>query len=117
VDVWISLRSDDQIAQLESLSDWLHGEPELGSRVRLVGSGPRQTEMGAWADSLVVAAGAGGVLSVLAGSLRTWLSHPRRSDVRIRVRTSADHGFEIDAKRISTEDIDRLLRQLIDTAE
>jgi len=117
VDVWISLRSADQVSQLESLSDWLHGEPELGSRVRLVGSEPRPTEMGALAASLVVAAGAGGVLSVLAGSLRAWLSHPRRSDVRIRVQTSADRGFEIDAKRVSTEDIDRLLRQLVDPAE
>ena len=117
MDVWISLYGADQATQLESLSDWLRGEPELGSRVRLIGSEPRPTEMGALADSLVVAAGGGGVLSVLAGSLRAWLSHPRRSDVRIRIQTSADQGFEIDAKRVSPEDIDRLLRQLVDTTE
>src|ERR1700727_2059922 len=72
VEILISLAGGDQVAGLESLGDWLRGEPELAGRVRVSGSAPREGELGALADVLVVAVGSGGTLSVLAASLKSW---------------------------------------------
>jgi hypothetical protein len=58
--------------------------------------------MGALGDALVVAVGAQGTLSVLALSLKAWLSQPRRSDVRIRVENGDGRVVEIDAHNVLT---------------
>ena len=89
-------------AELESLHDWLQAEPELGGRVRVVRHQPGGGEMGALGDALVVAVGAQGTLSVLALSLKAWLSQPRRSDVRIRVENGDGRVVEIDAHNVLT---------------
>jgi Effector Associated Constant Component 1 len=109
VDIRISVTKGD-LADLESLDDWLSEEHELAGRVKLAGSAPRDGELGALSESLVVALGSGGAITVvgaaLAGALRTWLAHPRRSDVRVKVRLPDGTSVEIDAKRVSAGDID-----------
>ena len=113
MEVRISCVGGDRAADIEALSDWLRGEPELAGRLRVAGPMPREGELGALADALVVAVGSGGTLSVLAASLKAWLAQPRRSDVRIRIQQDGGETVEIDANRIDSEHVDALIRQAL----
>ena len=111
---------DGGLADLESLDDWLRAERELAGRVRLDGPEPRKGELGALTETLVVALGSGGTISVvgtaLAGALKAWLSLARRSDVTIKVHRADGSSVEIDAKRVNAGDIDvgAAIRQALD---
>ena len=86
----------------EELVHWLSREPALRGRVRRASRTVTAGTLGPGAAVLEVAVGGGGALTVLATSLKTFLSLPRRSDVKITV-TSAQDGtrtVEIDAKRV-----------------
>ncbi|MEU5597167.1 hypothetical protein [Streptomyces sp. NPDC020298] len=107
----ISVRSEDPVRDAESLTDWLRGEPALAGKVRLTGSAPRPGQLGTALDTVTVLLGAGGPLTVLASCLRTWITQPRRSDVRLKVELDGGRVVEIDAKRVGAEDVERLLRQ------
>ena len=111
MDVRVSIVSGNQSDELESLDDWLQAEPALSGKIRLSKPVPQQGELGSLADALVVAVGAGGALSVLAGSLRAWLSQPRRSNVRIRLRGEGGRTVEISAERIDAQNIETLVRE------
>jgi hypothetical protein len=113
VKVFVSLIDGQQSAQLESLSDWLRGEPQLAGRVSATGAGPASGELGALSDALVVAVGSGGTLSALAMSLKGWLSQPRRSDVIIRVRRDDGATVEVAADRVDGQQIEALLREVL----
>ena len=114
MDVRISLVGGNPAADLESLDDWLQGEPELAGRVKLAAQVPREGELGALVEVLVASVGSGGALSVLATSLRAWLSQPRRSDVRIRVEGDNGRTVEIDADRVDAQQAEVLLREALD---
>ena len=115
MDVRISLVGGNPAGDdLESLDDWLQGEPELSGRVRASAPVPREGELGAVTDVLVAAVSSGGALSVLAAALYAWLSRPRRSDVRIRVQGDAGRVVEIDADRVNAQQAEALLRQALD---
>jgi hypothetical protein len=101
-------------ADLESLDDWLQGEPELAGRVRASAPVPREEELGALAEVLVAAVSSGGVLSVLATSLYAWLSQPRGSDVRIRVQGDNGRSVEINAERVNAQQAEDILREVLD---
>jgi hypothetical protein len=116
VKVRISLAGGDQAAELESLSDWLRGEPELAGRIGMAGANPRVGELGTLSDALVVAVGAGGTLSVLASSLAAWLSQPRRSGVHIRVQGETGRVVEVDADGVSGERVEALVREVLGSA-
>ena len=113
MEVRISCVGGDRTVGIESLSDWLRGEPELAGRLRVAGPTPGEGELGALADVLVVAAGSGGTLSVLATSLKAWLAQPHGQHVRIRVRRDGGETVEIDADRIDAEQADALLSQAL----
>lgn len=113
MEIRISLVNGDRAVGLESLGDWLRGEPELAGRVGVAGTKPRAGELGALGDALVVAVGSGGTLSVLAMSLKSWLSQPRRSDVRIRVEGETGRVVEISADRVDGERVEALVRQAL----
>jgi Effector Associated Constant Component 1 len=113
VEVRISCVGGDRAVGIESLSDWLRGEPELAGRLRVAGPMPGEGELGALADVLVVAVGSGGTLSVLATSLKAWLAQPHGQHVRIRLRRDGGETVEIDANRIDAEQADALLRQAL----
>ena len=110
----ISLSGNGQIDELESLDGWLRDESQLAGRVKVSRATPREGELGAMADALVVAVGSGGTLSVLAASLHAWLSRPRRSDVRIRVQGSGGRVAEITADRVDPGQVEVLLRQVLE---
>jgi Effector Associated Constant Component 1 len=114
MEVRISLVGGNPAADLESLDNWLQGEPELAGRVRVAAPVPREDELGALAEVLVAAVSSGGVLSVLATSLHAWLSQPRRSDVRIRVRGANGRAVEIDVERVNAQQAEDVLRQVLD---
>lgn len=109
----ISLEDKGQTSELESLSDWLRREPRLSGRVSVTGPVPDATELGALVDAVVVAVGSGGMLSVLATSLSSWLSLPRKSSVRIRIQGEANRSVEIDADRVDAERIEALVREAL----
>jgi membrane-associated two-gene conflict system component 1 (EACC1) len=85
VDTRLVVEGADAAAGLASLNEWLRRTDELRGRVRAVPRVPAPGEMGGPIDVLVVAAGAGGVLTVLANSLTVWLNLPRRSTVTVSV--------------------------------
>jgi len=109
----ISVAGTDPAGELESLSDWLRAEPELVGRVRLVGPEPDPIHLGALADVLTVAVGAGGALTVLASSLRAWLSQPRRSDIRVLIHGAGDRVVEISGERVDSSGVEALLREAL----
>jgi hypothetical protein len=115
MDLRISL-ADGDLADLESLQDWLGQERELTGRVRLSGSAPRRGELGTLVDVLVVALGSGGAISVLAASLKNWLSLPRRSDITIKIDRADGSSVTIDAKRVAARqaDLESIIRQALD---
>jgi hypothetical protein len=113
MEVRISVVGGDRQGGLESLDNWLREEAGLAGLVRVAGAEPRKGELGALADTLVVAVGSGGTLSVLATSLKVWLSHPRKSDIGIRLQGNDGRTIEIDAKRVDTDDIEALLRRIL----
>jgi hypothetical protein len=67
--------------------------------------------MGSVVDTLAVAVGSGGALTVLANSLSTWLRQPRRSTVRVSVVRPDGTKIEIVVENVrSAEEIEALLR-------
>jgi hypothetical protein len=115
VEIRISV-ADGDLADLESLDDWLRGEPELAGRVRAVGPSPTRGHLGALTEVLSVALGSGGAITVLAASLKGWLLLPRRSDVRIKIHRPDGGTVEIDAKRVNAGnvDVESMIRRALD---
>lgn len=110
MDLTITVQGSPEGSAIESLVDWLRPEPEFRGRIRESTRSLTGGEMGGAVDALVVAVGSGGVLTVLASTLRSWLQQPRHKDIRITIENG--HGsVDIDAKRISSTDIEVLLRQ------
>jgi Effector Associated Constant Component 1 len=108
----ISLVEGDQ-AEFESLHEWLAQERELAGQVTSAGASPQPGQLGALNEVLIVSAGSGGVLSVLAASLKAWISLPHRSDLRIKVQGADGRVVEIDAKRVSGDRIVTLVQQAL----
>jgi hypothetical protein len=115
VEIRISV-ADGDVADLESLDDWLRGEPELAGRVRAVGSPPTRGQLGALTEVLTVALGSGGAITVLAASLKGWLSLPRRSDVTVKIDRKDGSSVTIAAKRVAAgqADVESIIRQALD---
>jgi len=114
-DIRVSVESGNQGNALESLDRWLQAEPALSGKVKLTKPVPQEGELGSLTDALVVSVGSGGALSVLAASLHAWLSQPRRSDVRIRLRGDNGRMLEISADRISAQEIEMMLREALES--
>ena len=102
----------ESAAALASLNEWLRRADELRGRVRPVPKVPAPGEMGGAIDVLVVAAGAGGVLTVLANSLSVWLAKPRRS-VTVAVERPDGTRVEITGEHLRSVDE---LTELLETS-
>ncbi|MCG7527179.1 hypothetical protein MHW47_22370 [Streptomyces sp. OfavH-34-F] len=110
----IAVLSEAPVADAESLTGWLRGESELVGRVRRTGPSPRPGELGAVLDTVTVALSTGGTVTALIACLRTWLAHPRRSDIRLKVRREGGPAVEIDAKRVKRADVEKMLRAALE---
>lgn len=114
-EVRLSVVADDAVDALAQLSSWLRQEPDLRGRVSFAAEDPRPGVLGSSTDALVVAVGGGGAISVLAASLKTFLSLPRRSDVRIKIHeTSNGRTVELDVKRVA--DVEAVIRGVLGSA-
>jgi hypothetical protein len=115
VEIRISV-ADGDLADLESLDDWLRGEPELAGRVNAVSNPPTRGHLGALTEVLTVALGSGGAITVLAASLKGWLSLPRRSDVTVTIDRADGSSVTIAAKRVAAgqADVESIIRQALD---
>lgn len=98
---------EDAAGGLDELAEWLGAETRLRGWVTRGSRTPAPDTLGA-DDVLVVAVGSGGALSVLTASLKTFLSLPRRSDIRIVVTSKDGSKVEVDAKRVA--DVEALMR-------
>lgn len=105
--VSLQVADDDASDVAAELQAWLGYEPLLRGHITLVMRQPEADELGSAADLISVAVGAGGALSALATSLKTFFAQPRRSDVRITIQTEDGRIIEIDAKRVN--DVDKLV--------
>lgn len=101
---------------LRSLLDWLRHENTLRGRVCTAHAPVRPGEMGSGVlDVLVVALGSGGAGAALATSVSTWLSQPRRADVKLTMTAEDGRHIELDARRVCDpavllREVERLLR-------
>lgn len=102
MELFIDCRGNGEV--LEELASWLAQESELRGRVTRRNGPPSPGTLGA-SDLLVVAMESGGVLSVLAASLKAFLSLPRRSDISIVLKSKDGTSLEIDAKRVSNPEL------------
>lgn len=96
---------------LDELRDWLRQEPELRGRVSAVETPPKPGELGVVTDLLSVALGSGGAITVLAASLKAFFAQPRRSDLKVTIRTADGGSVTIDAKRVG--DVEALLTRAL----
>lgn len=116
MDVRLTLAGDGPTAgELESLGGWLRGEPEFAGRVKFAGGTPKEGELGTPQDALEVALGSGGAISVLALSLKGWLSQPRRADVKLKIQ-NGDKCVELDARHVKDRDVQALVEKTFDVA-
>lgn len=111
MEVRLSVAGIDPVDGAQELGEWLREEPELRGKVAPVAAVPGAGEMGAVADVLIAAVGSGGAVSVLAASLKAFLSQPRRADVRVTLEGPDGRRVEVDAKRVS--DVEEIVRQVL----
>jgi hypothetical protein len=71
--------------------------------------------MGSVPDLVTVLVGSGGAVSVLIGSLRTWLAQPRRSDIRVKMHLPDGKTVDVDARRVG--DVEALLRAVLGSGQ
>jgi hypothetical protein len=89
----------DIATELASLREWLGRESELRGRVVTERAPIGPNQMGAVLDTLAVALGSGGAITVLANSVAVWLRH-RRSDVKIEVTAPDGATVSVTADRV-----------------
>ncbi|GAA1969769.1 effector-associated constant component EACC1 [Catenulispora subtropica] len=111
----IAVAGDDDASDLEALADWLAAEPDLRGLIKVARPVPRPHELGAVVDVLVAAVSTGGAVSVLAGSLKTFLSQPRGAKVRIVVTRADGSTIELDADRVKVTAVGELTDKLLGT--
>jgi Effector Associated Constant Component 1 len=93
--------------ELRSLLDWLQQESPRPGKVELLSAEPVPGTMGAISDTLQVALGAGGAVTVLAGSVTTWI-RTRRQAVTLRFRRPDGEELLLDAE---VKDPERAIEQ------
>jgi hypothetical protein len=114
-DLRLSVAGGDPVEGAAELAEWLRQEPDLRGLIKPLAGEPKAGELGAALDVISVAVGSGGVVSVLAGSLKVFLAQRRRAEVRIVIRRPDGRQVEVDAKHI--DDVMGLLRRVLGWAE
>ena len=99
--------------ELAALCRWLGEEDELRGRVRTVRMPIAQTELGSLPELLSVALGAGGAGTVLASSLKTWLT-TRRTSATLTVEA---RGRSVSLDIHTVEQVAPLLEQILDASD
>lgn len=107
----------DQDAMGE-LQSWLGEQDGLRGEVAVVNApAPEGSMSGAGlVDMLVVAAGSGGALSVLASAVVAWVKQPRGSRVQLTVSGPDGSVVHLDADRVREVDVEAMLRTAVQGA-
>ena len=84
-------------ADLVALREWLTREPTFRGKVGVEEPILEPDDMGALAEILVVGLGAGGTLTVLAGSVSVWLEQ-RPSDITVELTNPDGTSTKISAR-------------------
>ena len=116
--VWVKVSlsvGDGEANGLRSLHGWLSQQPGLRGQVWITPRPQRAGEMGSVPDLVTVLVGSGGAVSVLIGSLRTWLAQPRRTDIRVKMHLPDGTTVDVDARRVG--DAEALLKAVLDSAQ
>ncbi|MFI6958500.1 hypothetical protein ACIBJI_34155 [Nocardia sp. NPDC050408] len=108
----LSIIGADPGWHMGELVRWLRAEPELRGKITVTDAVPNPGDMGSLVELATVAVGGGGVLSVLATSLKTWFAQPRHSDIHIEVRNLSGRSVIVDAERVP--DVAALLQAVLD---
>lgn len=110
----LTVHSADAESDLIALAQRLRGERELAGLVWQQRTPIVDNQLGGAWDTITVAMGSGGVGSVLAGALTTWLQHRTKTTVKL---TRGDLSVEIHTGRIkdATALVDRLMVGTPDT--
>lgn len=115
VQAWIRVTAArDALAELTSLREWLGREAAFRGRVQVERQPIEPGQMGGVTDTLTVALGAGGTVTVLANSVSVWLRQ-RRSDVKIEVSSSNGKKVTVTAERVP--DPVALIRTVLGTGQ
>ena len=104
---------DGRDSDVESLWDWLRGEPEFRGHLRQSEAPGPAGAMGVYTD-LIVGVASSSAITALARSLQVWLAQ-RRPDVALKVSGPGGREVVLDAKRIP--DAERLVNTALGWAE
>lgn len=110
--VELMVRSANAEDDLVALAAWLREERELTGLVQQHRGQAGSTQLGGAWELITVAVGSGGLGSVLAGALTTWLQHRPKTTVKI---TRGDTAIEVEAGRV--KDLPALLDKLMGSTE
>lgn len=111
MEIQLAIEAPDATTVTRDLMVWLTQASALRGRVHLDRKPSEPGKMGALSDTLVVAVGAGGTLTVLANALSVWLRHPRRAKVTVSVERADGTRVDITADHVRTpEEVEALLR-------
>jgi hypothetical protein len=113
MEVWLSVAENGNVSDLESLHDWLQQDSAFSGRVSFRAPQPSPTELGTLVDVLTVAVGTGGAVSILASSIKAWLTLPRRSDIRIRIHSQDGTEVDFSADRVDGRHLESILSQAL----
>jgi Effector Associated Constant Component 1 len=111
VDLHITV--DGRDSDVESLQDWLRGEPEFRGHLRQGEVPGPDGAQGAVVD-VIIGVVSSGAATTLAKSLQVWLTQ-RRADVAVKVSGPEGREVGLDAKRIP--DAERLVNTVLGWAE
>src|SRR5690242_2601116 len=89
---------DGQDSDVESLQDWLRGEPEFRGHLRQGEAPGPDGAMGA-SPELIVGIVSSGAATALVTSLQVWLTQ-RRADVKLNIAGPQGRKVTLDAKRV-----------------
>ncbi|MFC9250063.1 MULTISPECIES: effector-associated constant component EACC1 [Amycolatopsis] len=89
-----SVNAEDDLV---SLAHWLQVERDLVGRVNLVRGAIREYQLGGAFELITVALGSGGIGSVLASSVTSWLQNRPKTTIKI---TRDGTSIEIDANSL-----------------
>jgi len=95
---------DAAVEELRSLFTWLAGEEQFRGRVRLVGAVPEPGTLGGWPEAVVVELSQGGVVTILASAVITWIRY-RTSKVTCTMTRPDGTSVELTATRVRSTDL------------
>jgi hypothetical protein len=92
VEITAEISGQSSEPELRSLFRWLQEESPRPGRVEIIRRKPGPGQMGAVTDTLQIALGAGGAITVLAGSVSAWMK-TRRERVILRLRHNGEEAL------------------------